>query len=153
MNDAARKRLYTLMQVANTTLKTLHPTWCDEDYRLVLQQCGATEINGRISASTMSIAQMEKAMAMFKQKGFKATLSSGKRYSKEKQPRIAKLNAMWCAMADAGVVQDRSESAMRAWCENKVPNLVQLSWADNAALNKATDMLKAYARSRGVKVW
>ncbi len=146
-----RKRLYTLLQVANRELTHARAGWCDDDYRAILQQCGATEKSGKFSASTMTNPQIEQALERFKQLGFKPRRSQTKT-APWRMPRIAKLNAMWCALADAKVVDDRSETAMKAWCKHQVKGLNNLEWATSEQLNKAVEMLKQFCRSREVEV-
>lgn len=152
-NLAQRQRLYKLLQVQNRELHKQLAGWTDDDYRYLLATCGATVRDGKPSATTMSISQMETALNALRVKGGKQDDTPHAAFSRDKRPRINKLMALWHALADAGVVQQRSLQAMMAWCENNVPGINKLVWADTMALNKAIEMLKGFAKSRGVKVY
>ncbi|MBL4783008.1 MAG: regulatory protein GemA [Porticoccaceae bacterium] len=146
-----RQRLYKLLAVGNRDLQSQRHGFCDEDYRAILQQCGATEKKGKISATTMTVPELEGALTRLKNLGFKV-----RRLPRVKAdwraPRIAKLNAMWFAMADAGVVHDRSQEAMQAFCCTKVRTLSKLQWATTQQLNQCVEMLKKYADRTNVKL-
>lgn len=153
MAASERKRLYTLLQVGNTWLAGHRSGWDEACYRDLLARNGATEKSGRISASTMNLQQLELAVREMKTLGFtpKRKKPAVKNYD-WRAARIAKLNAMWIAMHDAGVVENRSEQAMRKWCENQVPGLTKLQWAETDQLNKAVEMMKAMAACAGVDI-
>lgn len=146
-----RIRLYKLLAVGNRELQSKRPGFCDEDYRAILQQCGATEVKGKFSATSMSVVQMEEALSRLKALGFKV-----KRLARTQRdwraPRIAKLNAMWCALADAGVVHDRSEAALQSFCSKRVRKLTKLQWASSQQLNQCVEMLKQYAARTHVEL-
>lgn len=157
--SAERNRLYTLLGVGQRELQKTLPHFGEDDYRAVLTTYGAREIDGKPSASTMTIAQLEQTLEHLKQLGFKPKATRGasaRRKGKQqwnwRDARIAKLNAMWCALADAGHVRDRSEHAMKAWCAHKVPELTRAEWSDSNALNKAIEMLKRYCERCGVEL-
>ena len=146
--QARRKRLYVLLRVANNDMAARVPDWDDDDYRNVLKNHGAKTCNGRISATTMSLAQLDNALRFFKTHGFKPRAK--KTVANWRAPRIAKLNAMWCALADNGHLRDRSEQAMQTWCVREVNGLTRLQWATSDQLNTAVEMLKRYLQRCGV---
>jgi hypothetical protein len=151
----ARKQLYVRLRVACTWAAKKWPTWCDEDYRQVLCNFGAQVVNGKYSGTTMTEPQLKNAMKYFYQKGFRLQpkkVDPKKSPGDWRKPRIAKLNAMWCELADDGHVEDRSQSAMEAWCKNNVPGLSRLQWTDSGELNKAVEMLKGFCRRCRVDV-
>jgi len=143
IND--RKRLYTLLRVGNSDLQQNLYGWDDEQYRELLQRCGAKEKNGKVSATTMTHAELNNAYTELKRLGFKPKQKNGADWRK---PRIAKLNAMWISLADLGVVNNRSEDAMRTWCTHNVQGLNKLQWATSDQLNKAIEMMKAMLAQR-----
>ncbi len=145
----SRQRLYTLLAVANAELQKSRAGFCDDDYRYILQQCGASEKNGRISAKTMTIPEMELAVSRLKQLGFKPKRQHGAGW---RQPRIDKLNAMWCALADADVVRNRAESALENFCSKQVPTLSRLRWATSDQLNQCVEILKQWCLRTGVEL-
>lgn len=135
-----RKRLYRLLAVGKRKLQL------DEDtYRMILQQYGAIEQAGRISAKSMSVVQLEHALNHLKRHGFQVIRQGTKLSTAQwRKARIAKLNAMWTLLADNGYVQDRSEQSMQRWCVNQVKSLERLEWADSNQLNQAIESLKCW---------
>ena len=140
-----RKRLYTLLRVGHSDLLQHLYEWDDDQYRDLLQRNGATEKNGKISATTMSVAQLKAAQKEMERLGFTPKKNTGADW---RAKRIAKLNAMWISAYELGIVNNRSETAMRTWCQNKVPGLTRLQWASSADLNKAIEMMKAMLDQR-----
>lgn len=146
--DTRRRRLYTLLATGNNWLTANAAGWDDGVYRQILRECGATERDGRISATTMTVPQLEQALEALKRAGFKprATRQS---MARAKGPLIDKITALWCALADAGVVRDRSDKAMRAFmC--KFTASARLEWARPAELVAAVEALKSWADRTGV---
>jgi phage gp16-like protein len=131
--------------------------WDEEFYRGIwLPLQGATkDAKGRYSATTMTIGQLCQAVERMKDSGFKPTGNGGKRFTHANKdwraPRIAKLNAMWLAMAEAGVVQDESQDALEKWCKNHHKK-DRLQWACAQELNACIEQLKAWARRCNVKL-
>lgn len=148
-----RKRLYTVLQVGNTWLTQNRAGWDEECYRDLLARNGAQLKNGKYSATTMDLQQLELAHREMKEMGFKPKRKKAAANTNDwRSGRIRKLNAMWIAMAEAGVVENRSEEAMRKWCENQVPGLQKLQWSSSDQLNKAVEMMKGMALDAGVDV-
>lgn len=143
--SAARARLYKLLAVANRELGEQRVGWSEDDYRFILQQCGATWVDGRCSARTMSIPQMSAALARFKALGFRVRSPRPNTPGDWRAPRIAKLNAIWCALADAGKVRDGSQRAMEHFCRRHLNGLERLQWATSEQLNQCVEMLKQFA--------
>lgn len=144
-----RKRYYTLLSVGKTQLG-----WDDEFYRGIwLPMQGATLKNGRYSASTMSIWQLSAAVERMKESGFKPTSKHQYTHDKKdwREPRIAKVNAVWCALFDAGEVKDKSQSACEHWCK-RYTKKDRLQWAGSAELNTCIEQLKMWAKRVGVEL-
>lgn len=148
--SSRRDRLYKLLAVGNRELANSRPGWCDEDYRLILKQCGARLVGDRYSATSMSESQLEAALARLKERGFR--IRQPRSGASWRAPRIKKLNAMWCALADAGVVRNRSQSAMETFCRKRVRGMTQLQWATTEQLNQAVEELKQWCIRCGVEV-
>jgi len=142
-----RAQLYRLLAVGQRELQL-----DEETYRLILRQYGATEKGGKVSAKTMTVAQLEQALEHLKRSGFKVK-RTGTRLStaKWRKARIAKLNAMWTLLADKGHVRDRSEQAMHRWCVGQVKSLERLEWADGHQLNQAIEALKGWCVRVGLQ--
>ncbi|TNC80694.1 MAG: hypothetical protein C9356_12400 [Oleiphilus sp.] len=149
-----RNRYYKLLAVANRHLKELRPGFTDDDYRHILFMNGASEKNGKFSATTMTIEQLEAALDQCRSLGFKARFvpkKHGKASSPGwRNPRIGKLMALWNSLANAGVVNDRSRKAMERYCMNHVPGLERFEWISSAQLNTAIETLKKAHQQRGL---
>lgn len=141
-----RSRLYLLLAVGRREL-----AMDDDTYRALLQQYGATEKNGKPSAKTMNVPQLEQALEHMKRAGFKVKRSPQKNATNWRRARIAKLNALWLLLADKGHVRDRSEQAMHAWCKGQVKDLTRLEWADGQQLNSAIEALKKWCMRVGLE--
>lgn len=148
--SALRKQKYKLLAVANRELGKLRAGWEEDDYREVLRQCGAQEKAGKFSATTMSEQQLDAALRRFKALGFKVKRKVTP--IEWRAPRIAKLNALWCAMADEGFVRDRSERAMEVFLKHQVRGFTRLRWATSTQLNQGIETLKGMAKQRGMQV-
>ncbi len=109
-----KKRLITLINVAKGSLQL------DEAiYRAMLKNA-----TGKDSLRAMNLPELEQALEVFKQKGFKPTASNNKtavkrRLSpaagKSKLASIDKIRAIWITMGHHLVIQDNSESALDAY--------------------------------------
>jgi phage gp16-like protein len=149
-NQLPRASLYKYLGMAKTQL-----AMNDDDYRALLQKHGAiADGKGYFSAKTLSHAGLEAVLHDMQRFGFKLEPKSTKnKTAKWRVPRINKLNAIWCAMHDAGVVQERAETAMEAFCANRIAGLTHLRWATSEQLNQAVEMLKKYAQRANVDVY
>lgn len=129
--------------------------WDEEFYRGIwLPLQGATkDADGRYSASTMSIGQLSKAVERMKECGFRP--KSKRKFSHDnpdwRAPRIDKLTAMWIAMAEAGVVGDKSRAALEHWCK-RYHKKDRLQWASSKELNACIEQLKAWAKRNNVEL-
>jgi phage gp16-like protein len=142
-----RNRYYALLQLGKKQL------CMDENtYRDFLAVNGAKEKDGHISASTMHIGDLVKAVSVMQVLGFKPTRQSNvARMSNWRLPRIKKITALWCALADAGVVHDRGEAAMERFCVNLMRS-DHLRWATTAELNQCIEALKSWAQRENVEL-
>lgn len=144
-----KKHYYTLLQLGKTQLG-----WDDEFYYEVwLPQQGAQKKNGRYSATTLSLRQLAKAVAVMKTLGFK--VKSTRKYAHDnpdwRRPRIDKLTAIWCTLADAGVVTSREQTALEHWC-SRYTKKDRLQWATSNDLNRCIEALKQWAKRSGVDI-
>lgn len=106
-----KKRLITLINVAKAALQL------DEAiYRSMLKHA-----TGKESLRAMNLPELEQALEVFKQKGFKPTLNSHKKRrlspaaGSSKVASIDKIRAIWITMGHHLVIQDNSESALDAY--------------------------------------
>ncbi|MBI3771431.1 MAG: regulatory protein GemA [Gammaproteobacteria bacterium] len=140
-----RHRYYTLLQVGRQQLG-----WDDDVYRAFLAAHGAKEQDGHVSATTMSIGALVAAVEAMKAKGFKpASKRSSGKTEDWRTARVNKIIAIWCQLADAGVMYDRSEKAMLKFCA-AITGKARLEWASSPDLNRCIEVLKDKARHAGV---
>ncbi|BDA59725.1 gp16 family protein [Shewanella xiamenensis] len=106
-----KKRLITLINVAKGALRL------DEAiYRAMLKHA-----TGKDSLRAMNLPELEQALEVFKQKGFKPTLNTHKKRrlspaaGSSKVASIDKIRAIWITMGHHLVIQDNSESALDAY--------------------------------------
>ena len=141
-----RNKYYSLLQIGKKVLAM------DEDtYRSFLVQHGAAEKAGRISASTMKLGDLVAAVADMEKRGFVRTRKSVINTNDWRTPRLKKITALWCTLADARVVRNKSEKAMHAFCANQMKS-DKLQWASAGDLNKCIEALKSMAKREGVKL-
>lgn len=147
-----RKRYYTLLAIGKAQLG-----WDDEFYYGIwLPMQGASLKDGKYSASTLTNVQLFQAVERMKDAGFKPTRTkAGKKFTHEKADfrtaRIAKLNALWCALADRDLVTNRSQVALEHWCQ-KHTKKDRLQWASSKELNTCIEQLKAWSKRVGMEV-
>ncbi len=147
-NRTPEQALYRKLGTACTWLKKHQPGFEEQDYRQILAQCGATEIDGRISAKSMDKEQMDKALLRLHEKGFPRRAPE---FTQWRRARIGKLFAMWCALADHGHVQHKDMEAMSRFLERRVKHMKRLNWANSAQLNQCVEILKAWCKRVEVK--
>lgn len=141
-----RNKYYGLLQIGKKTLAM------DEDtYRQFLEQHGAKIKGDRISASTMKLGELVAAVADMEKMGFKRSRKSALNTNDWRTPRIKKITALWCTLADAGAVRNRSEKAMHNFCSKQM-KADKLHWASAGDLNKCIEALKGMAKREGVKL-
>lgn len=143
----SRKTLYAALGIARRDLG-----WTEERYRQHLSDHGATFHRGRPSAATLSHEQLEAALQGLKAEGWHSRPAGIlSRCHRDRQGQWRKIIALWCTLADAGVVHDRSDAAMLTWCARHV-NADRIEWADSHSLNRCIEGLKAWAERNGVEI-
>ena len=78
-------------------LKNL-PGWCDETHRDLLARHGAAMVDGRVSASTLTVPQLGAVLDDYQRRGWprtKKVFGQGKATAKPVPPRIAHLVRLW----------------------------------------------------------
>lgn len=65
-------------------------------------------------------------------------------------PQLAKLTALWHALAEHGEVRDRSRTALEHWCQRQQPGLRALQWASSYQMQTLIEALKLWARRADV---
>ena len=144
--DAFRHRLYRLLVVGK---RELHME--EDSYRAMLERHGASLIGDKYSATTMTIDGLKAALDEMRAKGFAPQGKTLAGATDWRKPRIAKITAIWCALADAGVIRNRGEAAMVKFCA-RITGKARLEWAESEDLNACIQALRAWAKNTGVKL-
>lgn len=138
-----KKRLITLINVAKGSLQL------DEViYRAMLKNA-----TGKDSLRAMNLPELEQALEVFKQKGFKPTLNTHKKRrlspvaGKSKLASIDKIRAIWITMGHHLVIQDNSESALDAYVRrmtlrSKSEGVDATAWMTEPQAYKVLESLK-----------
>ncbi|MBI1676051.1 regulatory protein GemA [Shewanella sp. DW31] len=138
-----KKRLITLINVAKGSLQL------DEAiYRAMLKNA-----TGKDSLRAMNLPELEQALEVFKQKGFKPTLNTHKKRrlspaaGKSKLASIDKIRAIWITMGHHLVIQDNSESALDAYVRrmtlrSKSEGVDATAWITEQQAYKVLESLK-----------
>ena len=135
-----RKKHYASLNINKQALD-----WSDRYYRDVfLRNHGAQIKDGKYSASTMSMKQLAGAARAIR------TLAE-ENVNNWRNGLIAKISAIWCAMADAGVIQNRSRRSMEGFCA-RYTKASSIQWADKHELMRAIEVLKKWAQREKVKL-
>lgn len=123
------------------------PGWSDESHRDMLQRHGAVMLDGKLSASTLNVPQLDAVLCDYERRGWARTkrMFSGNGKAQAVPPRIAFLVRVWGKLGVAGKVQRATRPALLAFCARQVgrdvPDLDSLSVAECQQISEA---LKAW---------
>ncbi len=149
MNDLV-KHYRQLVGIAKTWAAKNLPGWCDETHRDLLTRHGAVMIDGRVSASTLNVPQLDAVLDDYERRGWsrqRKVFGAGQGAAAKPVPAgIAHLVRLWGKLGQAGKVANASRPALLAFCARQcqgreVPNLDSLSMAERQAI---TEALKAW---------
>jgi hypothetical protein len=120
------------------------PGWCDDTHRDLLARHGATAVEGRVSANTLSVPQLGEVLNDYERRGWprqKKVFGQGKGKPTPVPTRIAHLVRLWGKLGDAGKVEHATRSALLAFCVRQVgrevPNLDSLAVEECQAITEA----------------
>lgn len=126
------------------------PGWNEEIHRDLLQRHGAVAIDGRISASSLNVPQLDAVLSDYERRGWSRTkrvfgsnpsTGSGRTEKRDVPPRIAFLVRAWGKLGVAGKVANASRPALLAFCARQVahdvPDLDSLSIAECQSIGEA----------------
>lgn len=110
-----------LLGMARGWALTAIPGWTDDSHRDLLQRHGATAVGHRISATTMTLQQLNAALADYEARGWVRSRTWRSGTVKQAVPApVKKLVRMWFVLAEAGQVASSSRTALLAWCARQV---------------------------------
>lgn len=144
------KHMIQLVGIAKTWAMKHLPGWCDETHRDLIARHGATAKGGRVSASTMSVAQLSAVLDDYERRGWprvKKTFAPGGK-PKTVSPQIAHLVRLWGRLGDAGKIDTATRPALLAFCSRQlgrrhVPNLDSLTTEEGQAITEALKAMLA----------
>lgn len=146
MNDLVKHYRQLLGMARNWAMQNL-PGWSEESHRDLLAMHGGQLIEGRISATTMNMPQLNAALDAYERRGWerrRQVFQQG-RVVRAVPPRIAKLVRQWALLGEAGKIGNASRAGLLAWCARqagqRVTRLDDLSPEQCQAL---TEMLKRW---------
>lgn len=144
MSDLRTHHLQLVGIAKGWAMKNL-PGWSDDAHRDLLARHGATMVEGRVSASTMTVPQLGAVLDDYQHRGWprsKRVFSNGKAgASKPVPPRIAYMVGLWGKLGQAGKVENTTRAALLAFCARQVghdvANLDSLSVAECQSVTEA----------------
>lgn len=146
MTDLTRHYRQLLGMARTWAMKTV-PGWSDDSHRDLLAMAGATMAQGRISATTMTIKQLDAALRAYEARGWErrcGVYQSG-RVVRAVPARIAKMVRMWAVLAEEGKSRDGSRRALLAWCSRQTGQTVtRLDDLEPELCQKLTEQLKQW---------
>ena len=148
MTDLIKHYRQLLGMARNWALQTL-PGWSDESHRDLLAMHGGQVVDGRISATTMNVPQLDAVLGDYERRGwqrhrrvFKAAAQAPAQPVPE---RIAHLVRLWGRLDKAGKLQRGGRHALLAFCARQtgrsVPNLDALTVQE---CQRITEALKSW---------
>lgn len=146
MSDLTKHHLQ-LVGIAKTWAMKNLPGWSDECHRDLLGTYGGKVVDGKVSASTMTVPQMGCVLDAYERRGWprqKKVFGKGQA-AKKVPPQIAHLVRLWGKLGAAGKVTNASRPALLAWCARQVNREVRdLDSLDVAESQKLIEALKGW---------
>jgi phage gp16-like protein len=138
----SRNQYYQLLQVGKQELG-----WDNDFYYDVwLPEQGATAIDGRISAKSLSVEQLDAALKRMKQSGFKPKAKNQTRpLASDAQSR--KIRALWLELHKAGIVNNPDESALANFVK-RMYKIDALQWISSEQASKVIFGLEKWLKSK-----
>lgn len=147
MNDLTKHHLQ-LVGIAKTWALKHLPGWSDEIHRDLLGTYGGKVVDGKVSASTMSVPQLGAVLDAYARRGWprrKQVFVGPGQGAKTVSPQIAHLVRLWGRLGAAGKVDHAGRPALLAWCGRQVRRPVaDLDSLSGAELQTLIEALKAW---------
>ncbi len=122
------------------------PGWSDESHRDLLRTHGAQMMDGRISATTMSMPQLDAVLQDYERRGWqrrRRTYQSG-RIVRNVPEDIAKIVRMWALLGERGRLSNASRPALLAWCGRQTGQTIRR--LDDLSPQQRADVIEALKR-------
>lgn len=118
----------------------------DETYRLML----SSVVSGKTSCRDMSLGELEKVLAAFKERGFKASSNKKKTAVKPRSNIVGKIVAIWHTMHQQGFIEHDTPAALDSYVQRTTRNLnggegiARVSWLRDQEAVKVLESLKRW---------
>ena len=119
----------------------------DDDYRAIIRRVSKDRTD---SSAKLSQAQLHDLLAELRRLGWKPNAAALGRGA-ARDPQSSKVRALWLTLAEAGVVRERGESALRAYVK-RMTGRDDLRFCDSAEKWRLIEALKAWALREGVEI-
>lgn len=97
--------------------------WSAESHQDLLSRHGAQMIDGRISATTMTVPQLNAALNDYQGRGWERSrkvFAKGEAGSKPVPPQIAHIVRLWGRLGQAGKVEKATRNALLVYCARQL---------------------------------
>lgn len=123
--------------------------WSDDSHRDLLGTFGGKTVEGKVSASTMTVPQLGSVLDSYERRGWprqkKVFMSHKGTAAKKVPPQIAHLVRLWGKLGTAGKIENASRPALLAWCARQVNRAVpDLDILDVTESQKLIEALKGW---------
>lgn len=136
-----------LVGIAKTWAMKNLAGWSDESHRDLLTLHGATKKDGKVSATTLSTAQLGAVLKAYEQRGWPRQRGFGQKAGKPKAvpADIAHIVRLWGRLASAGKVGNSDRAGLLSWCSRQVGHFVgDLDGLTAAERQSLIEALKAW---------
>jgi hypothetical protein len=144
--SALKSHAVQLLGIAKTWAGKTLPGWSDDCHRDLLAAHGATARNGRVSALTMSVPQINAALDDYARRGWprKKSFSRGGE-ARKVPPAIAHIVRLWGRLGQAGKLESATRPALLAWCARQTRReITGLDNLDTGEQQRITEALKSW---------
>lgn len=130
----SKSKLIQLIHIAKSQLAI-----DDDTYRQMLLATA-----GKDSTRQCSIPQLQEVLDTLKAQGFSVKTDRKTRSRKpDNAPQSKKIRALWLTLADAGLVQNRSEEALGRWVKRET-GVEALNWLSSEQASQCIEKLKKW---------
>lgn len=134
------------------------PGWSDDSHRDLIARYGAVMVEGRISASSMNVPQLDAVLQDYERRGWPRsnrvfnevgaygnTPNGNTPKPRSVPPRIAYMVRLWGKLGKAGKVEHANRRALLAFCARQVArNVPDLDSLSVAECQKITEAMKGW---------
>lgn len=142
MSDLLKHHLQLVGIAKGWAMKNL-VGWSDDCHRDLLGTFGGKTVEGKVSASTMTVPQLGTVLDAYERRGWprqKKVFGKGAA-AKKVPPQIAHLVRLWGRLGAAGKVGNASRPALLVWCARQVNREVRD--LDSLDVNEGKKLIEA----------